>query len=195
MKKVKCQQLERKLWNNLLPYLSFLKENLHLIVADLSTHQMYILVWNYIGFQVKGVYRFSSSKAPICCLENSGGTPTGLHRICEKIGYNVPENGEFIARKFTGQQIPQANDMREKAKIVTRILRLRGCEWGINRGVDIKTHRFCDTYKRCVYIHGTNLERFIPQPLSQGCLLLKTKDLLEVFETVYEGDLCWIGYL
>lgn len=186
-------QISLKLWNNLSAYSSFLEKNKRIIVSDLTAHKMYLLFWFSVGFRVETSYEFSSSKAPVSCLENSLGTPLGLHFICEKIGCGVPINGEFIARKFTGQIIPQAKCINEKAKIVSRILRLQGCEWGKNRGFNTKTNRWCDTFKRCVYIHGTNLEKFIPQPLSHGCLLLRTEDLLDLFNRVHVGDFCWIG--
>jgi lipoprotein-anchoring transpeptidase ErfK/SrfK len=50
----------------------------------------------------------------------------------------------------------------------------------------------CDTYKRTIYIHGTNLEHFIPQPLSQGCILLSNADMLDLFDATYEGDYLYI---
>lgn len=122
---------------------------------------------------------------------DSLGTPCGWHYISEKIGEKVPVNGEFIGRKFTGLIVPQANNSTEKARILTRVLRLKGCEWGKNLGVDSQG-RCCDTYRRCVYIHGTNLEKFIPLPLSCGCLLLKTDHLIYLFDQVSVGTLCCI---
>ena len=122
---------------------------------------------------------------------NSLGTPVGLHYICEKIGYNVPVGGEMIGRKFTGLVIPQTWNTKEKARILTRILRLKGCESGINLGFNSQ-NCCCDTYMRCVYIHGTNLEKLIPQRLSCGCLLLSAKDLIHLFDHVFVGAFCLI---
>ena len=118
--------------------------------------------------------------------------PKIRHVICEKIGEGIPINGEFIARKFTGQIIPMAQSKDTKGYVTTRILRLKGLQWGLNKGIDLEKHRSCDSYKRCIYIHGTNLETFIPSPLSKGCLLLKTKDLIHLFQQVNIGDFCFV---
>lgn len=161
------------------------------ILADLSSNVLHLTKWHSIGFSLELSCPFSSSKAPWSNVMNSFGTPCGLHYICEKIGYHVPVGGEFVARKFTGLVIPQARSMKEKARILTRILRLKGCQWGINLGFDAR-NRCCDTYARCVYIHGTNFEKFIPQSLSCGCLLLKTEDLVQLFDRVFVGAFCLI---
>ena len=163
----------------------------HLVFFDLNDHLMSVFQWQASGFSPQFTAPFSSSKYGISNIEDSFGTPIGIHVICEKIGGNVPTNGEFIGRKFTGQIIPQANDTHQKARILTRILRLKGCELGINLGCD-PHQRCCDTYKRYIYIHGTNLESFIPTPLSHGCLLLKNQDLIKLYNCVHLGDFCWI---
>ena len=162
------------------------------LVCDLTTNWMFLCRLLGAGIQIRDQFMFSYSRAPLCNLENSLGTPVGLHIICEKIGEKVPVNGEFIARKFTGQIVPIARSESEKVRITTRILRLQGMQWGINRGIDLKTYQSCDTYKRCVYIHGTNLENFIPKALSHGCLWLKNQDLLRLFQQIGVGDFCLI---
>lgn len=162
------------------------------LVCDLVTHQMFLCRLLGPGLQIRDQFIFSHSRAPLCNLENSLGTPLGLHVVCEKIGDGIPINGEFVARKFTGQIIPIAKSENEKTRITTRIVRLQGMQWGINRGIDLVIHRSCDTYKRCVYIHGTNLENFIPKALSHGCLCLKTSDLLRLFSQINIGDFCLI---
>lgn len=162
------------------------------LICDIVTHQMFLCCLLGPGIQVRDKFIFSYSRAPLCNLENSLGTPLGLHIICEKIGDGVPVNGEFVVRKFTGQIVPVAKSENEKTRITTRILRLQGMQWGINRGVDLKAGRVCDTYKRCVYIHGTNLENFIPKALSHGCLCLKSQDLLHLFQQINVGDFCLI---
>ncbi len=160
------------------------------LICDLKTNQMYLCCLLGPGIKIIDQFLFSYSRAPLCNLQDSLGTPWGLHVICEKIGNNIPKNGEFIARKFTGQIIPIAQRESEKAHITTRILRLKGMQWGINKGMNLALHRSCDTYQRCVYIHGTNLENFIPKPLSNGCLLLKSQDLLRLFQQINVGDFC-----
>ena len=162
------------------------------LICDIETNQLFLCRLLGAGIQICDQFVFSRSRASLCNLENSLGTPIGLHIVCEKIGDGVPVNGEFIVRKFTGQIVPVAKSENEKTRITTRILRLQGMQWGINRGIDLKTHRICDTYKRCVYIHGTNLENFIPRALSHGCLCLKSQDLLRLFRQINVGDFCLV---
>ena len=161
------------------------------IFADLFSCRLCLMQWRSVGFCVNFECVFSHSKASLSNVMNSLGTPDGLHYICEKIGYSVPIGGELIGRKFTGRIIPQAIDKKERARILTRVLRLKGCEWGKNLGFDV-LGRCCDTYKRCVYIHGTNLEKFIPAPLSCGCLLLNSEHLIALFDQVFVGALCFL---
>lgn len=186
---------------NLIPYNTFLQKLSSLSLAlypgqnviffDLKRCCMQMFQWHVLGFAFEFNAPFSYSKYGISQKENSLGTPIGIHTICEKIGQDVPLNGEFIARKFTGRIISQTQDLNQKARILTRILRLKGCEYGLNLGYD-ENHFCCDTYKRYVYIHGTNFETFIPNPLSHGCLLLKNEDLIYLFNNSHTGDFCYI---
>ncbi len=57
----------------------------------------------------------------------------------------------------------------------------------MNRGGNV------DTYDRYVYIHGTNHEDRIGQPLSAGCVLMRNLEIVELYEEVRAGDLVWIA--
>ena len=70
--------------------------------------------------------------------------------------------------------------------ITSRILWLRGLEPGVNLGGQV------DTYSRYIYIHGTQREDRIGEPLSAGCVLMRNADIVELFEEVRTGDLVWI---
>jgi hypothetical protein len=48
----------------------------------------------------------------------------------------------------------------------------------VNRGGDV------DTYDRYVYIHGTNHEDRIGEPLSAGCVLMHNLDIIELYDEV-----------
>ena len=127
-------------------------------------------------------YSMSSSKRPPSCEENSFGTPWGLHEVCEKIGEGEPEGMVFKGRLPIGAHYWEcAADEQEKNLITTRILRLRGLEAGVNRGGNR------DTFARMIYLHGTNHEDKIGQPASAGCLLVRNRDALELFERVPVG--------
>ncbi len=114
----------------------------------------------------------------------SGCTPRGRHRIRLKIGEGCPLNAVFVARRPTGEIYTPALGARypERDWILTRILWLTGEESGLNRGGE------CDTLRRYIYIHGTDREDLIGQPVSHGCIRMKNNDLLELFNLVSNND-------
>jgi hypothetical protein len=132
-------------------------------------------------------YVISTSKRPPSNVKNSLGTPRGWHEIAERIGAGLPPGIVFKSRISTGKhyrELPEAST--DQNLITSRILWLRGLEPGVNRGGDV------DTYERYVYIHGTNHEDRIGQPLSAGCVLMRNLDIIELYEQVRAGDLVWI---
>lgn len=110
---------------------------------------------------------------------NSFQTPTGIHAVAEKIGTGSPKYTIFRDRISTGR-IRQPGEDTENM-ILTRIVRLRGLESGINVGPGI------DSYDRYIYIHGTNREDEIGRPFSHGCVCMKNDDVLHLFDLVWEG--------
>jgi lipoprotein-anchoring transpeptidase ErfK/SrfK len=60
-------------------------------------------------------------------------------------------------------------------------------EPGRNRGGD------SDTLRRFIYIHGCPDTAPIGEPLSHGCIRMRNRDLLELFERVKAGDQAFIG--
>lgn len=159
-----------------------------ILIANLSTHRLQVFELLGPGLSPKSEYLFSASRRPYCCLKNSLGTPNGWHVICEKIGDALPQGAVLKGRKYANYQAKSSNHPDCLGLITSRILRLKGLEWGLNRGWDLKAHQSCDTYERCVYLHGTNLERFIPQRLSQGCLLLDNDAIVKLFDDIPLGS-------
>jgi hypothetical protein len=132
-------------------------------------------------------YVISTSKRPPSNVKNSLGTPRGLHEIAERIGAGQPPGMVFKARVPTGKHYFEYADGGVSQDLITgRILWLRGLEPGMNRGGEV------DTYERYVYIHGTNHEELIGQPLSSGCVLMRNLEIVELYEEVRAGDLVWI---
>lgn len=129
-------------------------------------------------------YDSSTSRFGTGIRENSCKTPPGLHRIREKIGTGAPAGRIFKDRVDTG--IDWNGASKEENLILTRILRLEGLEEGINRGAGV------DSYERFIYIHGTNREDLVGTPLSHGCLCLRNRDIIRLFETVREGTVLYI---
>jgi hypothetical protein len=116
------------------------------------------------------------------------GTPTGLHAIAERIGAGQPAGMVFKARVPTGlhhSEVPVAEGGRNL--ITSRILWLRGLEPGVNSGGEV------DSYKRYIYIHGTQHEDRIGERLSAGCILMRNADVIELYDDVRVNDLVWIG--
>lgn len=133
-------------------------------------------------------YPVSTSANPPSCLADSFGTPTGLHAVVEKIGTEAPEGMVFKGRIATGQLFAEVSPEDAARNLITsRILRLRGLEPGKNSGEG------CDTYDRYVYIHGTNHEDRIGKPASAGCVQLRNREMIELFDLVETGDLVWIS--
>jgi lipoprotein-anchoring transpeptidase ErfK/SrfK len=74
----------------------------------------------------------------------------------------------------------------DKDEITSRILWLDGLEEGINHG------GVYDTFDRFIYIHGTSDEKRIGEPVSAGCIRMKNKDIIELFNEVLVDDLVLI---
>lgn len=114
----------------------------------------------------------------------SNMTPPGIHRIEEKIGKDAPSGRIFESRNDTGRNWYEG--LNGDNLILTRILRLRGLEKGINSGPGI------DSYERYIYIHGTNQENRIGIPNSHGCVCMRNQDIIELFDSVEEGTIVFI---
>lgn len=132
-------------------------------------------------------YTVSTSLRPPSCIENSYGTPMGLHEVAEKIGAGAATGTVFKGRLPAGylwRDAPESE--RLKNLVTTRILRLRGLEPGRNAGPG------CDSYNRYIYIHGTNHPEKLGAPATAGCPVLSDADVIELFEQVPEGSLVWM---
>lgn len=116
-------------------------------------------------------------------LNGSGCTPTGRHVIRAKVGAGEPVNTVFRGRRPTGEIY--RTGMREEQPgrdwILTRILWLSGCEPGHNRLGNV------DTMRRYIYIHGTPDEVELGIPGSHGCIRMRNRDVIELFEKVEAG--------
>jgi len=129
----------------------------------------------------------STSKRPPSNIKGSLGTPRGMHEISERIGGEQPIGMVFKARVPTGRHFSEVPEAADNGNLITsRILWLRGCEEGINRGGEV------DTYDRYVYIHGTNREADLGKPQSAGCVVMKNIEIVELYEQVRTGDLVLI---
>ncbi|WP_134439746.1 L,D-transpeptidase family protein [Methylacidiphilum caldifontis] len=125
-------------------------------------------------------YPVSTSKYGIGDEWNSYKTPIGRFIIAKKIGDGIPLGGKFYHRKFTGDVIKLASyDPSKPAfnhdSILTRILWLKG--------LDAQNK---NSFNRGIFIHGTNQEALVGQPVSYGCIRMKNKDVVQLYDLVSE---------
>jgi lipoprotein-anchoring transpeptidase ErfK/SrfK len=128
-------------------------------------------------------YAVSSAKSGAGEQCNSDCTPRGRHIIRAKVGAGQPLNAVFVGRRPTGELYTSELGERYPGRdwILTRILWLSGCEPGYNR-----LHHV-DTMRRFVYIHGTSDEQSIGRQASHGCIRMRNRDVLELFDQVAPG--------
>lgn len=168
---------------------NFLSEYLKLKYKDRSFKKyIYVSVKHQRLYFIKNdstinKYSISTAKKGIGSKANSFKTPPGLHTIKRKIGAHAPFGGIFSARMYDGKiaKILTKKTKADSDYITSRIMWLQGEEQGINKG------RNMDSYNRYIYIHGTAEEGLIGQPASHGCIRMKNKDVIELFDLVDEG--------
>ena len=133
--------------------------------------------------QIIRQYLISSAKNGTGQKNGSFCTPLGKHIIRAKIGADQAVNTVFIKRRPTGEiYTPElAEQFPKRDWILTRILWLSGCEPGFNRLGSV------DTMRRYIYIHGTPDSVEMGKPGSIGCIRMRNRDLLELFDRVNAG--------
>ena len=119
-------------------------------------------------------YACSTSKFGVGDQRGSYRTPLGRMEVAKKIGDGAPIGMKFKSRRATGEIVPI--DAPGRDPIVTRILWLKGLETQNARAFD-----------RGIYIHGTAEERNIGRPVSYGCIRMRSRDVIELFNTVGVG--------
>ncbi len=128
-------------------------------------------------------YPVSTSRYGIGNENGSFRTPLGEHSIAQKIGAGCRINEVFIGRQPQGvlEELKQGGASLPEDIITSRILWLKGLEPGINQGEGI------DSFERYIYIHGTSEEELIGQAASHGCVRMRNKDVIELFDNVDEN--------
>jgi lipoprotein-anchoring transpeptidase ErfK/SrfK len=107
-------------------------------------------------------------------------TPRGKHIVRAKIGAGQPPGAVFVRRRATGEVWTPELHERYPGRdwILTRILWLSGCEPGRNRLGEV------DTMRRYIYIHGTPDSAELGKPGSIGCVRMRNRDIVELFDLV-----------
>lgn len=125
-------------------------------------------------------YPVSTARKGVGEQSGSYQTPRGRHMIRAKIGAGCAPNTIFVRRRPTGElwtpELAAAHPGKDW--ILTRILWLSGCEPGRNR------LGCCDTMRRYIYIHGCAESAELGKPLSRGCIRMRNRDIIELFDRV-----------
>ena len=146
------------------------KDTIHTMVVSVPDQKLAL----YRKGQLVKVYDVSTSRFCVSCRNGSYGTPLGKHEIAKKIGGGQPQGMKFSSRRPTGEIVQPNAPGRDP--IVSRILWLSGKESG-NR----------NSYARCIYIHGTPEEWRIGTPASYGCIRMRSRDVVNLYNTVGLG--------
>jgi lipoprotein-anchoring transpeptidase ErfK/SrfK len=126
------------------------------------------------------VYPVSTARDGAGEKNGSFRTPRGKHRIRAKIGADLPPGSVFVARRPNGEvHSPElAAKHPRRDWILSRILWLSGCEPGFNRLGEV------DTMRRFIYIHGCPETEPMGRPGSHGCIRMRNRDVVELFDLV-----------
>lgn len=125
-------------------------------------------------------YPVSTARNGVGERRGSHRTPRGRHIVRAKIGAGQAENTVFVGRRPTGQLWSPALAAQHPGRdwILTRILWLSGCEPGVNRLGEV------DTMRRYIYIHGAPESAEMGRPGSIGCIRMRNRDVMELFDLV-----------
>ena len=119
-------------------------------------------------------YSISTSKFGTGDSNASYRTPLGTLFVSAKIGDRLPVGAVIKNRIPTGEIV--AADVPGRDPIVSRVIWLRGMEAQNLRARD-----------RCIYIHGTPEERRIGKPASFGCIRMRSRDIIDLYDRVHIG--------
>jgi hypothetical protein len=119
-------------------------------------------------------YDVSTSKFGVGDRPGSFATPLGTMEIAKKIGGGEPSGMKFHGRRPTGEIV--APNAPGRDPIVSRILWLRGLQFQNARA-----------FSRAIYIHGTAEESKIGLPASYGCIRMRSRDVIQLYDILGLG--------
>lgn len=119
-------------------------------------------------------FAVSTSKFGVGDSVGSYRTPLGTLFVSGKFGDHLPAGGAIKSRIPTGELI--AVNAPGRDAIVSRVIWLRGLE--TQNGA---------AHERCIYIHGTPEERRIGKPASYGCIRMRSRDVIALYDRVHIG--------
>ncbi|HEY6071004.1 MAG TPA: L,D-transpeptidase [Chthoniobacterales bacterium] len=101
-------------------------------------------------------------------------TPLGVLFVSAKLGDHLPAGSVIKNRVPTGEIVNPNAPGRDA--IVSRVIWLRGMEQQNRAARD-----------RCIYIHGTAEERLIGRPVSFGCIRMRSRDVIALYDLAHIG--------
>jgi hypothetical protein len=157
-------------------------------VLEVDTGAQELTAWR--GGRLRLRCPVSTSRYGIGSEEGSEKTPPGWHEVAERIGHGEPAGRVFEHRQPQPRVVPPSDWSDDTAGdlILTRVLRLRGLEPGVNAGPGR------DSYQRLIYLHGTAQEHRLGAPASHGCIRMANRDVLRLARLIaVDPAWCWIG--
>jgi lipoprotein-anchoring transpeptidase ErfK/SrfK len=146
------------------------RDTRHHVVISVPEQRMVVLDEGAIV----ATYPVSTSRFALSDVPGSRGTPLGELEVAAKVGSGAPMGAVFKSRRRTGEII--APDAPGRDPIVTRILWLRGRE-----------RQNANAFRRNIYIHGTPEERNIGRPASYGCIRMRSRDVVQLYDVIGSG--------
>lgn len=124
--------------------------------------------------KVQAKFDVSTSKYGVGDDPGSYKTPLGTLWVCNKIGDKLPAGSVIKNRNATGEVV--APNAPGRDPIVSRVIWLSGLA-GDNK----------NAYGRCIYIHGTPEEKLLGHTASYGCIRMRSKDIIALYDLVQVG--------
>jgi lipoprotein-anchoring transpeptidase ErfK/SrfK len=121
-------------------------------------------------------FAVSTSRYGVGDSFESFATPLGYMEVAGKVGDGAPIGAVFHHRRWTGEVLRPNTPGRDP--IVTRILWLRGLET-----------QNSNAFSRNIYIHGTTAESMIGRPASFGCIRMRSRDVVQLFDMLPVGSM------
>jgi lipoprotein-anchoring transpeptidase ErfK/SrfK len=140
------------------------------IVVSVPDQQLAVIDRGKLIFK----YPISTSRFGLGDGSGSYRTPLGVLFVSAKLGDHLPAGAVIKNRVPTGEIVNPNSPGRDA--IVSRVIWLRGMEQQ-NRGAR----------DRCIYIHGTPEERLIGRPASFGCIRMRSRDVITLYNLAHIG--------
>jgi lipoprotein-anchoring transpeptidase ErfK/SrfK len=119
-------------------------------------------------------YPISTSKFGLGDGAGTYRTPLGTLFVSGKFGDHLKSGAVIKSRVPTGEIVDPNAPGRDA--IVSRVIWLRG-----------KEEQNLGAHERCIYIHGTPEERRIGKPASYGCIRMRSRDVIALYDFAHIG--------